>query len=505
MAKKYDDIGGVWRTIGGRRVFIKDGQSLESAMKESGKFKLKKNEKDSADSDPRDVVMYHLKKGEFKKAEEYIREYGLDDDREMFMAGLNSGAKSDYKEYLKKERDLYESKVYGSDVQKADEELKKTFGKDFKYKEEMEEIDKEVSNMYGKDLREAYNALEDDDNSYEAKAIRKEYEKRTANEKKFHEATKSMMKESNQSSNDESFTMAKGDKTVTVSKNDEGKWEDSEGNKYMGYLSKEDVKSYFKDDWKEVKETSNKSGEEFARKLDKQDIGKWVDNSKSNKDGSYSEIYQSQGSKGSPFKKGEWVRYDYDKNGKRESVESYPTLEEAKAGKKYIHNPDSKETIQDKYFKYYKKENLGEPKNFNKDDEIEFNSSYDNNLKGTIVREATDEEKRYQINSNLKGYIVRDNLGHEHVVADTRIKKIKDKENSITNSLREKAHEKLNKSLNALNRIDDIAGNDEKLQKLARQIGLNDLEKYNKAWKEYKKEHPNSKINLYTFIKMNEE
>lgn len=34
-----DDIGGVWRTIGGRRVFIKDGQDLSTAMKESGKFK----------------------------------------------------------------------------------------------------------------------------------------------------------------------------------------------------------------------------------------------------------------------------------------------------------------------------------------------------------------------------------------------------------------------------------------------------------------------------------
>ena len=29
---------GVWRTIGGRRVFIKEGQSLSDAMKESGKF-----------------------------------------------------------------------------------------------------------------------------------------------------------------------------------------------------------------------------------------------------------------------------------------------------------------------------------------------------------------------------------------------------------------------------------------------------------------------------------
>ena len=37
MAK--DDIGGVWRTVGGRRIFIKDGQDLASAMKESGKFK----------------------------------------------------------------------------------------------------------------------------------------------------------------------------------------------------------------------------------------------------------------------------------------------------------------------------------------------------------------------------------------------------------------------------------------------------------------------------------
>lgn len=36
---------GVWRTIGGRRIFIKDGQDLASAMKESGKFSKKtKNE-----------------------------------------------------------------------------------------------------------------------------------------------------------------------------------------------------------------------------------------------------------------------------------------------------------------------------------------------------------------------------------------------------------------------------------------------------------------------------
>ena len=39
-----DDIGGVWRTVGGRRIFIKDGQDLASAMKESGKFNNKSQE-----------------------------------------------------------------------------------------------------------------------------------------------------------------------------------------------------------------------------------------------------------------------------------------------------------------------------------------------------------------------------------------------------------------------------------------------------------------------------
>ena len=39
MAKDFED--GVWRTVGGRRIFIRDGQSLSDAMKSSGKFKGK--------------------------------------------------------------------------------------------------------------------------------------------------------------------------------------------------------------------------------------------------------------------------------------------------------------------------------------------------------------------------------------------------------------------------------------------------------------------------------
>jgi hypothetical protein len=40
MAKKeiFDDSDGVWRTVGGKKIFIRNGQDLASAMKESGKF-----------------------------------------------------------------------------------------------------------------------------------------------------------------------------------------------------------------------------------------------------------------------------------------------------------------------------------------------------------------------------------------------------------------------------------------------------------------------------------
>lgn len=50
--KKYDSSEGVWRTIGGRRVFIRTGQSLSDAMKESGKFKRKDEDTEYKEYDP---------------------------------------------------------------------------------------------------------------------------------------------------------------------------------------------------------------------------------------------------------------------------------------------------------------------------------------------------------------------------------------------------------------------------------------------------------------------
>ena len=39
-----EDLGGVWRTVGGKKIFIKNGQSLSEAMIESGKFPSKYKE-----------------------------------------------------------------------------------------------------------------------------------------------------------------------------------------------------------------------------------------------------------------------------------------------------------------------------------------------------------------------------------------------------------------------------------------------------------------------------
>ena len=43
---KNDFEDGVWRTVGGRRIFIRDGESLSTAMKKSGKFKSAKKKVD---------------------------------------------------------------------------------------------------------------------------------------------------------------------------------------------------------------------------------------------------------------------------------------------------------------------------------------------------------------------------------------------------------------------------------------------------------------------------
>lgn len=178
--KKKDYENGIWRTIGGRRVFIRKGQDLSSAMKESGKFKTKMNEKavkgvreeDLKDQyieslnnvskmeyngeitrDEYDEAIKNINK-EYKnrKMEDkfYTRKDGTK-EYELYKRAKENPDSIDpmtenstdwealdkkYSDRYEKERNTYESKVFGTDVTKADEQMKKTFGEDFKYDEE---------------------------------------------------------------------------------------------------------------------------------------------------------------------------------------------------------------------------------------------------------------------------------------------------------------------------------------------------------------------------------
>lgn len=96
------DIGGVWRTVGGRRIFIKDGDDLESAMKSSGKFRNNKKD-NSKKHDYSDFNKSKIKETLY---------HGTDKDFDKFDLGKNDegnnalwfGKEKDYAEEMAYER-----------------------------------------------------------------------------------------------------------------------------------------------------------------------------------------------------------------------------------------------------------------------------------------------------------------------------------------------------------------------------------------------------------------
>lgn len=101
MAKKED---GVWRTIGGRRIFIRDGESLVDAMKRSGQFKLRKdarqvrNDKRDYAEDKADFIRREVqdkKEGTAPKltatAEKYIKQIHEEKESGEFQRKESSG------------------------------------------------------------------------------------------------------------------------------------------------------------------------------------------------------------------------------------------------------------------------------------------------------------------------------------------------------------------------------------------------------------------------------
>lgn len=94
-----DDIKGAWRTVRGRRVFIKEGQSLTDAMRESGKFKDKSNSYKILNED-------EIEK--FQKSSDECYNKLTSDEREA-MYDYSMGGYQDVNDYLNNKFEGYEN------------------------------------------------------------------------------------------------------------------------------------------------------------------------------------------------------------------------------------------------------------------------------------------------------------------------------------------------------------------------------------------------------------
>lgn len=92
------DIGGVWRTVGGRRIFIKDGQNLMEAMIESGKFNNGSNQKN--------MVLTDDKINEMQKGSDECYQKLSDSEKEALNA-YSVDAYQDINDYLLGKYDEY--------------------------------------------------------------------------------------------------------------------------------------------------------------------------------------------------------------------------------------------------------------------------------------------------------------------------------------------------------------------------------------------------------------
>ena len=117
----YNDSDGVWRTIGGRRVFIRNGQSLSSAMKASGKFKKsKKLTEEEKGVKQTSKVINKLEKKDNLTKEEQAWKNELKETREKLKSGMTR------EERIKE----LESKASGNKNEFTREELKAKYGTD---------------------------------------------------------------------------------------------------------------------------------------------------------------------------------------------------------------------------------------------------------------------------------------------------------------------------------------------------------------------------------------
>lgn len=133
-----NDIDGVWRTVGGRRIFIKEGQDLASAMKASGKFNSSNNKK-------------------LKKQDKIFDDFkNSDGSKEYFEEALNKISEMEYNNEINPD----EYKEYISKIQKEYADKKKSEKTNIKSDDKnlLSQIEQETDSYAYKELLDEYNA-----------------------------------------------------------------------------------------------------------------------------------------------------------------------------------------------------------------------------------------------------------------------------------------------------------------------------------------------------------
>lgn len=170
--EKFNLDEGKWRTIGGRRVFIREGQSLSDAMKASGKFKSAKKKGQRKFEDVDKEFHEHA-----QKMEKNYEEFGgnsIEDERK-----LNELSRERDKTAFHRAEDDYMKKVFGEnskEYKEYKEQHEKALGKDYlkNTKGSKEFTREELKEKYGTDNTDLINAGKEKEDRVALKEDKKE-------------------------------------------------------------------------------------------------------------------------------------------------------------------------------------------------------------------------------------------------------------------------------------------------------------------------------------------
>ena len=142
---------GVFRTVGGRRIFIKDGQDLASAMKESGKFKSKEQKSKKMTDEEKQKEIERLEK-EIEKTSIFDPKRNDLRDRKYMLEENFEGTLEEYR--AKKEKDKQERIKAREEKEKIKEQKVKEI------EEKRNQLEKDIKNA-PKDKLEQYEIIKE--------------------------------------------------------------------------------------------------------------------------------------------------------------------------------------------------------------------------------------------------------------------------------------------------------------------------------------------------------